>query len=203
VLGGTQSLHTDAMDEALALPSEQAVTVALRTQQIIAEESGVINTIDPLGGSYFVEALTDEMERQVLDYFQRIEELGGVEAALESGWIQHEIADASYRYQREVDDGRRTSVGVNAQADDEPLTIPILAMDPEGESKHLARLNRVRGDRDQQLLRRRLDELRTAAEADANLMYPILDAVRAYATLGEICDVLREVFGVYHEQIFV
>jgi methylmalonyl-CoA mutase N-terminal domain/subunit len=203
VLGGTQSLHTDAMDEALALPSEKAVTVALRTQQIIAEESGVINTVDPLGGSYFVEALTDEMERQALDYFRRIDEQGGMEAALENGWVQREIADAAYRYQQEVDAGQRGIVGVNRQVAAEGITIPLLEMDPQGEARHLARLDRVRAERDQELVRRRLEELRMAAQGDANLMYPILEAVRAYATLGEICDVMREVFGVYQEMLIV
>jgi methylmalonyl-CoA mutase N-terminal domain/subunit len=199
VLGGTQSLHTDGMDEALALPSEKAVTIALRTQQVIAEESGVTNTVDPLGGSYFVEALTDEMERQCLEYFRRIEEQGGMEAALETGWIQREISDASYRFQREVDDGQRGIVGVNKYNVHEPLEIPILAMDPEGETKHVARLNRVRQERDQQRVQETLQALRTAAQGDENLMYPVLDAVRAYATIGEICDVLREVFGIYQE----
>lgn len=199
VLGGTQSLHTDAMDEALALPSEKAVTIALRTQQIIAEESGVTNTVDPLGGSYFVEALTNEMEQQCLEYFQQIEEQGGMEAALEKGWIQREIADASYRFQREVDDGKRGIVGVNKFNVAERLEIPILEMDPEGETKHLARLNRVRRERDDARLQETLGALRTAAEGNDNLMYPVLDAVRAYATVGEICEVLREVFGVYRE----
>jgi len=199
VLGGTQSLHTDGMDEALALPSEKAVTIALRTQQIIAEESGVTNTVDPLGGSYFVEALTDEMERQCLDYFRRIEEQGGMEAALEKGWIQREISDASYRFQREVDSNQRGIVGVNKYNVHEPLEIPLLAMDPEGEAKHVARLNRVRRERDNERVQQTLAALRSAAEGDANLMYPVLDAVRAYATMSEICDVLREVFGVYRE----
>ncbi len=203
VLGGTQSLHTDGMDEALALPSERAVTIALRTQQIIAEETGVTNTVDPLGGSYFVEALTDEMERQCLDYFRRIEEQGGMEAALEKGWIQREISDAAYRFQREVDNGQRGIVGVNKYNAHERLEIPLLAMDPEGETKHVARLNRVRRERDQARVEAALQSLRTAAEGDHNLMYPVLDAVHAYATLGEICDVLREVFGVYHEVAIV
>jgi methylmalonyl-CoA mutase N-terminal domain/subunit len=199
VLGGTQSLHTDAMDEALALPSEKAVTIALRTQQVIAEESGVTNTVDPLGGSYFVEALTNEMEQQCLEYFQQIEQQGGMEAALEKGWIQREIADASYRFQREVDDGQRGIVGVNKYNVAERLEIPLLEMDPEGETKHLARLNRVRQERDQAQVQQAMQALRTAAEGNDNLMYPVLDAVRAYATVGEICDVLREVFGVYRE----
>ncbi|WP_026370246.1 acyl-CoA mutase large subunit family protein [Kallotenue papyrolyticum] len=199
VLGGTQSLHTDAMDEALALPSEKAATIALRTQQIIAEESGVINTVDPLGGSYFVEALTNEMERQCLEYFRRIEEQGGMEAALEKGWIQREIAEAAYRFQREVDDGQRGIVGVNKYVEEAPIEIPILEMDPEGERRHLERLNRVRRERDNERVRETLAALRAAAQGDQNLMYPVLDCVRAYATLGEICDVLREVFGVYRE----
>ena len=203
VMGGTQSLHTDAMDEALALPSEKAVTIALRTQQVIAEESGVTNTVDPLGGSYFVEALTDEMEQQALDYFRRIEEQGGMEAALENGWVQREIAESSYRYQREVDDGARGIVGVNRYTAGDELQIPLLHMDPEGEARHLQRLRRVRAERDQELVRRRLAELRAAAEGDANLMYPLIEAVRAYATLGEVCDVLREVFGVYQELLIV
>ncbi len=199
VLGGTQSLHTDGMDEALALPSEKAVKIALRTQQVIADESGVVNTVDPLGGSYFVEALTDEMERQCLDYFRRIEEQGGMEAALEKGWVQREIAEASYRFQREVDDGQRNIVGVNTYVEDEPLEIPILDMDPQGEARHLERLNRVRRERDNERVQQALATLRAAAEGDANLTEPVLDAVRAYATLGEICDVLRDVFGVYQE----
>jgi methylmalonyl-CoA mutase N-terminal domain/subunit len=203
VLGGTQSLHTDGMDEALALPSEKAVTIALRTQQIIAEESGVTNTVDPLGGSYFVEALTDEMERQCLEYFRQIEEQGGMEAALEKGWIQREISDASYRFQREVDDNQRGIVGVNKYSVREPLEIPLLQMDPQGEQRHLERLNRVRRERDQERVKEALEALRVAALGDQNLMYPVLDCVRAYATMGEICDVLREVFGIYREVLVV
>ncbi len=156
-----------------------------------------------MGGSYFVEALTDEMERQCLDYFRRIEEQGGMEAALEKGWIQREISDAAYRFQREVDNGQRGIVGVNKYNAHERLEIPLLAMDPEGETKHVARLNRVRRERDQARVEAALQSLRTAAEGDHNLMYPVLDAVHAYATLGEICDVLREVFGVYHEVAIV
>ncbi len=197
VLGGTQSLHTNSMDEALALPSEEAVTIALRTQQVIAEESGVANTVDPLGGSYFVEALTDRMERECLEYFRQIAEQGGVIPAIRNGYFQREIADAAYRYQREIDAGQRGIVGVNKHIVDAPLEIPILEMDRDGEAHHLRRLNHVRATRDNELVARRLAELRLAAEGDANLMPPILDCVRAYATLGEMCDVLREVFGVY------
>ena len=199
VIGGTQSLHTDAMDEALALPSEKAVTIALRTQQIIAEESGVTNTIDPLAGSYFVEALTNRMEAECLDYFRRIEEQGGMEAALEKGWIQQQIADSSYRFQQEVDSGQRGFVGVNKYTVDDPIEIPILQMDPDGENKHMARLNKVRNERDQVRWAETMDNLRQAAQGEHNLMEPILAAVNAYATLGEMCDVLREVFGVYQE----
>ncbi|MFD3162616.1 methylmalonyl-CoA mutase [Herpetosiphon sp. NSE202] len=203
VIGGTQSLHTDAMDEALALPSEKAVTIALRTQQIIAEESGVINTVDPLAGSYFVEALTNRMEAECLDYFRRIEEQGGMEAALEKGWIQQQIADSSYRFQQEVDSGQRGFVGVNKYTVDDPIEIPILQMDPNGESKHMARLNKVRNERDQARWAAAMNDLRQAAQGDHNLMEPILAAVNAYATLGEMCDVLREVFGVYQEVMIV
>lgn len=203
VLGGTQSLHTDAMDEALALPSEKAVTIALRTQQVLAEESGVTNTVDPLGGSYFVETLTAELERQALAYFRQIEEQGGMEAALENGWVQREIAEASYRYQREVDQQARGIVGVNTNVVDEMQAIPLLQMDPEGQARHLSRLARVRAERDQDLVQLRLEALRQAARSDQNLMYPLIETVRAYATLGEICDVLREVFGVYQELLIV
>jgi methylmalonyl-CoA mutase N-terminal domain/subunit len=203
VMGGTQSLHTDAMDEALALPSEKAVTIALRTQQIIAEESGVANTVDPLGGSYFVEAMTNRMEAECLDYFRRIEDQGGMEAALEKGWIQQQIADSSYQFQKEVDNHVRGFVGVNKHSIPEPIEIPLLQMDPEGEAKHLARLNQVRRERDATSHAAAMATLRQAALGDHNLMEPILEAVRAYATLGEMCDVLREVFGVYQEVMVV
>jgi methylmalonyl-CoA mutase N-terminal domain/subunit len=203
VLGGTQSLHTNSMDEALALPSEKAVTIALRTQQVIASESGVTNTVDPLGGSYFVEALTDRMEREANAYFTAIAERGGVIAAIRDGFFQKEIADAAYRYQQEIDGGEREIVGVNAYTVAAPLQIPILAMDPEGERKHLDRLRRVRAERDNDLARQRLTELRAVAEGSENTMPAILNCVRAYCTVGEMCDVLREVFGVYHENVVV
>jgi len=181
------------------LPSEKAVTIALRTQQIIAYESGVANTVDPLGGSYFVEALTDRMEREAQHIFDAINAQGGVIAAIRNGYFHREIADAAYRYQQEIDRGERIIVGVNAFQDDEPITIPILQMDPEGEKRHLERLNRVRRDRDQELVKRRLAELRAAAQGTENMMPAILECVRAYCTLGEMCDVLREVFGVYQQ----
>jgi methylmalonyl-CoA mutase N-terminal domain/subunit len=203
VLGGTQSLHTNSLDEALALPSEKAVTIALRTQQIIAEESGVTNTIDPLGGSYFVEALTDRMERECLDYFRKIDELGGVIPAIRAGFFQREIADAAYVYQQEIDADRRGIVGVNRYAIPAPLEVPILEMDPEGETRHLARLNHVRTTRDNALARQRLAELRAAAEGNDNMMPAILNCVRAYCSIGEMCDVLRKTFGVYQETMVV
>ncbi|MEJ5240336.1 MAG: methylmalonyl-CoA mutase family protein [Anaerolineales bacterium] len=203
VLGGTQSLHTNSMDEALALPSELAVTIALRTQQIIAEESGVANTVDPLGGSYFVEALTNRMEKQAYEYFRRIEELGGVLPAIEKGFFQSEIADAAYRYQREIDEGIRKIVGVNAYVDNKPITIPILQMDPNGYDRQVARLQEVRRTRDNARVGQALDRLRIACLGTENTMPYILDAVRAYATLGEIVAVMKEAFGVYQEPAWI
>ena len=203
VLGGTQSLHTNSMDEALALPSELAVKVALRTQQIIAHESGVTNSVDPLAGSYMVESLTNRLEAAAYEYFGKIEALGGVIGAIEKGFFQREIAKSAYRYQREVDRGERTVIGVNDYLTDEPLSIPLLEMDPEGERRQRERLDRLRCERDNELLQRRLSTLRGAAEGTANLMPHILDAVRAYGTLGEICGTLREVFGEYRETVII
>jgi methylmalonyl-CoA mutase N-terminal domain/subunit len=203
VLGGTQSLHTNSMDEALALPSEKAATVALRTQQIIAHESGVANTLDPLGGSYAIEALTDRIEKQVYEYFDRIEALGGVIPAIEQGFFQQEIADAAYRYQREIDERKRLVVGVNEYAEDEPPEIPILRMDPEGYRKQSARLEKVRRERDNGAVGQALDRLRIAAEGTENTMPHILNAVRTYATLQEIMDVFRDVFGPYREPLVI
>ena len=202
VLGGTQSLHTNSMDEALALPSEKAVTIALRTQQVIAEESGAANTVDPLAGSFFVEAQTNRLEAEAEAYFKRIEALGGVVPAVEMGFFQREIAEAAFRYQQEVDSGQRTIVGVNDYVADEPLAIPLLTMDPEGYARQVARLQRVRAERDNSVVEAALRRLRAAARDADNLMYPILEAVNAYATLGEITGVLREVFGEYQEPVF-
>jgi methylmalonyl-CoA mutase N-terminal domain/subunit len=199
VLGGTQSLHTNSMDEALALPSQQAATIALRTQQIIAEESGVANTIDPFAGSFFVEASTNRIEAQARQYFQRIEELGGVLPAIEAGFFQREIAEAAYRYQREIDGGERTIVGVNAFSDEKPLSIPLLEMDPQGYKRQAIRLQELRQRRDSGAVGQSLDRLRIACHGTENTMPYILDAVRAYATLGEIIDVMRDVFGTYEE----
>ncbi len=203
VLGGTQSLHTNSMDEALALPSEKAVTIALRTQQVIAHETGVTHTIDPLGGSFFVEAMTNRLEKQAYDYFKQIESFGGVLKAIEAGFFQREIAEAAYRYQKEIDERRRTIVAVNEYVADEPLTIPLLQMDPEGERRQIARLQELRRTRDNAQVDSTLGALRENAKGTANLMPFILDCVRAYATLGEITDVLREVFGVYQEPVIV
>jgi methylmalonyl-CoA mutase N-terminal domain/subunit len=203
VLGGTQSLHTNSLDEALALPSEHAVTIALRTQQIVAHESGVTNTVDPLGGSYAVEALTDRMERRAYDVFERIDALGGVLPAIELGFFQQEIADAAYRYQREIDERRRIVVGVNEFAADEPLRVPLLEIDPQGYEMQCARLAQVRAERDNGAVGQALDRLRIAAQGTENTMPYILDAVRAYATLQEIMDVFREVFGLYREPMIL
>ncbi len=204
VLGGTQSLHTNSMDEALALPSEAAVTVALRTQQIIAEESGVVNTVDPLAGSFFVEHETNKIEAQVYDYWQQVDELGGVLPAIDQGFFQSEISAAAYRYQREIDRAERTIVGVNAYTDpDETLRIPILEMDPQGYDRQIGRLARLRQERDNAQVEAALSALRAAAAGTDNTMPYILNAVRAYATLGEITDVFREVFGTYEEPTWI
>jgi methylmalonyl-CoA mutase N-terminal domain/subunit len=200
VLGGAQSLHTNSMDEALALPSEHAVTLALRTQQVIAHESGVTNTIDPLGGSFYIEKLTDDMEEEAYVYFRRIEDFGGVIPAIEAGFFQQEIADASFRFQQEVDSGKRKIVGVNAYENDDPVQIPILEMDPQGYDRQVARLERLRKERDNDAVQRALDRLREAARGTDNLMPCILDAARAYATLQEIMDVMRQEFGLYQEK---
>jgi len=204
VLGGTQSLHTDAMDEAIALPSDKAARLAVRTQQVILHETGVINTVDPLGGSWFVERLTADIERDALDYFDKIEALGGVIPAIESGFFQKEIADASARFQREVDTRDRIIVGVNEYVLDEPREIPILRMDPEGEKRHLARLKKHRAERDAARHAAAMLALENASrDPKANTMPYILDAVNAGATVGEICGMWRRVFGEYREHVVV
>jgi len=199
VLGGTQSLHTDSMDEALALPSEKAVQIALRTQQVIAHESGVANVIDPLGGSYYLEWLTDDMERQARDYFDRIDSLGGVVSAIEKGFFQKEIAGASYRYQQEIDNEDRVVVGVNQYTSDESVEIPILEMDPEGFERQCARLKKLRDTRNKSKHAAALNAIEKAAEGEDNLMPHFIEAAKSKATLGEMCDVLRGVFGEYRE----
>jgi methylmalonyl-CoA mutase N-terminal domain/subunit len=203
VLGGTQSLHTNSMDEALALPSEYAVKVALRTQQLIAHESGVVNSVDPLAGSYLVEAMTNRLEQETYGYFRQIEALGGIIPAIEKGFLQREIAEAAYRYQREIDTRQRIVVGVNEHAEDDPIRIPLLAMDPEGYERQVARLDRVRRQRDNLRVGVTLEALRQAARGTENTMPYILDCVRAYATLGEIMGVFRQVFGEYREPTII
>jgi methylmalonyl-CoA mutase N-terminal domain/subunit len=198
VLGGTQSLHTNSFDEAYALPSEQAVTIALRTQQIIAHESGVADTIDPLGGSYYVEYLTKQIEEKAAEYIQRIDEMGGAVAAIEKGFMQREIMESAYCYQKEVESKKRIIVGVNEFVSEEKTPVKILRIDPEIEKKLIERLKEVKRQRNNVKVKKALDMLRRSAEKEnENLMPHIIRAVREYATLGEICDVLREVFGEY------
>ncbi|HZT83837.1 MAG TPA: methylmalonyl-CoA mutase family protein [Gaiellaceae bacterium] len=200
VLGGTQSLHTNSFDEALALPTEHAVRLALRTQQVIAHETGVVNTIDPLGGSYYLEQLTNELERQAYDYFERIEELGGVIPAIEQNFMQREIAEASFRYQSEVERGERVVVGVNRYEVEEEQPVEILRIDPALERKQVERVRAVRERRDAAAAETALARLREdAAHPDRNLMEPIMVASRAYVTMGEMCDALRDVWGTWRE----
>jgi methylmalonyl-CoA mutase N-terminal domain/subunit len=199
ILGGTQSLHTNSLDEALALPTEEAVRIAVRTQQIAALETGVANTIDPLGGSYFVEALTDELERQAYEYFRQIDEMGGMIKAIEAGFPMREIAEASARYQRELEEKRRYMVNVNVYEPQEEQDVEIHRIDPEISRGQLERLKALKEKRDNALVERRLEELKEAARGTGNTMYPILEAVRAYATVQEICDAMKEVFGTYRE----
>ena len=202
VLGGTQSLHTNSMDETLALPGEKAVKIALRTQQIIAHETGVVNTADPLGGSYFVEALTDRMEAGAGEYFQRIDALGGVIPAIEQGFFQREIAEAAYRYQRALDEGEKTVVGVNQFAEeDERIEIPILTIPPEVEAAQRTRIAGVRARRDGAAVDAALTALCDAAVGGTNLMPPLIACARAYATIGEMCSTLATVFGLHEESV--
>ena len=203
VLGGTQSLHTNSMDETLALPSEMAVTIALRTQQVIAEESGVAGTIDPLAGSYFVEDLTNRMEKDALRYIERIDEMGGIVAAIEAGFPQREIAEASYHYQMQIDRGEKSIVGVNkhvAPPEQDAHKLPILKIAMSVERDQLESLARIRGERDGGRVERALSALEGAAAGTENLMPHILEAVRSYATVGEICSRMKRVFGEYREQ---
>ncbi len=199
VLGGTQSLHTNSLDEVLALPTEHSVTIALRTQQIIAEEIGVTNTIDPLAGSYFVEALTNKMEQAAMDYINKIDELGGILKAIELGFPQQEIADAAYRYQQQIDSQEKIVVGVNKYVRGAEPPIEILRIDPEVEKRQMERLKKVKEERDNVKVKDRLGKLKDAAKRDENLMPYIIDAVREYATLQEICDVFRDVYGVFRD----
>jgi methylmalonyl-CoA mutase N-terminal domain/subunit len=200
VLGGTQSLHTNSYDEALALPTEQAVRIALRTQQVIAHETGVVNTVDPLGGSWYVEHLTTELERQAYEYFDRIERIGGVVAAIRENFFQREIAEASFRYQSEVEAGQRVVVGVNRYQLEDEAGLDILRIDPSLERKQVERVQALRARRDAAAVEAALGRLKgDAARDDRNLMPAIVDAARAYATMGEMCEALREVWGVWRE----
>src|ERR1700694_1155335 len=200
VLGGTQSLHTDAYDEALALPTDKAALIALRTQQIIAEETGVVNTVDPLGGSYFVEALTKKMEEGTLDYFDRIDAMGGMVDAVEKGFPQREIQESAYQYQKALERGDQTIVGVNKyEMKDQPQEVPTLVIDESVRQSQLERLELTRTKRDQGAVEKALDSLRVAAQRGDNTMPATIEAVRAYATLGEICSALRDVYGIYEE----
>jgi methylmalonyl-CoA mutase N-terminal domain/subunit len=200
VMGGTQSLHTNSMDEALALPTEDAVRVALRTQQVLAHESGVPNTIDPLAGSYYVEALTNELEEEAYKYFDHVDSLGGVIPAIEKGFFQKEISDAAYRYEREIESKKRTIVGVNDFVlEDEEIKIPVLKIDPEVERRQIERLLKTRKERNNKKVQEALDGLRKASEGTDNVVPHVVNAVRAYASVGEICNVWRDVFGEWEE----
>ena len=199
VLGGTQSMHTNSWDEALALPTEDAVRIALRTQQVLAHETGVVNTIDPLGGSYYVEHLTGELERQAYEYFDRIERLGGVVAAIRENFFQAEIAEAAFRYQREVETGERVIVGVNRYQSEAEPDVEIHRTDPALEAAQAVRVQAVRARRDPAAAESALAQLKEAAAGDRNLMHPIIEASRAYVTMGEMCDAFREVWGTWRE----
>ncbi|CAA9524385.1 MAG: Methylmalonyl-CoA mutase [uncultured Rubrobacteraceae bacterium] len=199
ILGGTQSLHTNSLDEALALPTEEAVRIAVRTQQIAALETGVTNTIDPLGGSYFVEALTDELERQAYDYFRQIDEMGGMIEAIEAGFPMREIAEASARYQRELEEKKRHMVNVTIYEPQDEQDVETHRIDPEISQRQLDRLKELKAGRDNDLVEGRLEDLKEACRGDANTMYPIIEAVRAYATVGEISAAMQEIFGSYRE----
>ncbi len=200
VLGGTQSLHTNSMDETWALPTEKAVLIALRTQQLIANETGVANVIDPLAGSYFIESLTNEIEKEAYKYFDKINKLGGMVKAIENGFPQREIADAAYRYQKAVEEKRRIVVGVNDFVlDEEKIEIPILKINKGVEQEQHKRLSDLRKKRNNNKVQKSLKAVKHAAQTKENIMYPILDAAKAYATLGEVCNAMKEVFGVYKE----
>ncbi len=200
VLGGTQSLHTDSLDEALALPSEEAALLALRTQQVIAHETGVTETVDPFGGSYFLERLTLDLEKECFEAFDKIDALGGMVAAVEKGYPQSEIARSSYEYQQAVEQKRKSIVGVNIFCEAEEKPVATLYIDQKAAAEQVGKLARLRRTRNQNEVNQTLENLRLAAESNANLMPPILDAVRSYATLGEMCGVLRRVFGTYEEK---
>jgi methylmalonyl-CoA mutase N-terminal domain/subunit len=199
VLGGTQSLHTNSLDEALALPTSENVTIALRTQQVIAHESGVANVVDPLGGSYFVEKLTSDMEREALDIFGTIDGMGGMVPAIEQGYPQKAVADSAYRLQQAIERREKVIVGVNDFIAESEAPVPTLYIDEAAADRQLARLEALRRERDNDRVARALDRLRAVGAGAGNTMEPILEAVRAYSTVGEMCDALRDVWGEYEE----
>jgi methylmalonyl-CoA mutase N-terminal domain/subunit len=203
VLGGTQSLHTNSMDEALSLPTEHAVRIALRTQQILAEESGVANTIDPLAGSFYVEHLTDEIERHVLAYLQQIDTIGGALEAIQSGFMQQEINESAYRDQQEIERGDQVVVGLNAYQSDQPLALKRLKVDPRIEQDQRKRLASLRAKRDTTQIKSLLNRLGEVAQGEENLMPPLIECVEADITLGEICGVLREQWGEYQQTVTI
>ncbi|MBW2561623.1 MAG: methylmalonyl-CoA mutase, partial [Deltaproteobacteria bacterium] len=199
VLGGTQSLHTNSLDEVWCLPTDFAVQIALRTQQIIAEETGVINTIDPLAGSYFVEALTNEMEEQAWDYIHKIDDMGGMVAAIDKGFPQMELADAAYKYQRQVDSGEKIMIGVNKYVVEEEGEIPLLDIEDRIEKEQIDRLNEVKRKRDSKAAKKSLDDIKNACKKGENVMPYCIDAVKNLCSVQEICDVYREVYGVFRD----
>jgi methylmalonyl-CoA mutase N-terminal domain/subunit len=199
VMGGTQSLHTNSLDEVLAIPTEEAATIALRTQQIIAEESGAANTIDPLGGSYFVEALTNKMEEEAFEIIQKIDDMGGMLAAIEKNFPQQEIADAAYHYQKQIDDNEKTVVGVNKYITEEKIPVEVLEIDEELERLQIEKTNRVKNERDNNKVKECLERVGEACAGEENVMGSLIEAVKSYATLQEVCDVYREVFGEYRD----
>jgi len=199
VMGGTQSLHTNSLDEVLAIPTEEAATIALRTQQVIAEESGVSNTIDPLGGSYFVETLTNNMEEEALDIIQKIDDMGGMLAAIERNYPQLEISDAAYHYQRQIDEKEKIVVGVNKYVTDEDIPVEVLEIDEELENLQIEKINRLKNERDNKLVKESLERVGYACTGTRNVMEPLIDAVKNYATLQEVCDVYRQVYGEYRD----
>jgi methylmalonyl-CoA mutase N-terminal domain/subunit len=201
VLGGTQSLHTNSKDEALALPTQDAVQIALRTQQIVAHESGVANTIDPLAGSYYIEAKTQEIEERALEYIQRIDDLGGAPKAIDLGYIQDEIMEAAYQHQKDIEANKRIVVGMNKYQVDEPPPSGLLKVDPKVGERQKAKLAALKQKRDDQLVQDALKAIRNACEGNDNVMPHLVNAVRVYATLGEICDVMRDVFGEYQQSL--
>jgi methylmalonyl-CoA mutase N-terminal domain/subunit len=199
VMGGTQSLHTNSLDEVLAIPTEEAATIALRTQQIIAEESGVANTIDPLGGSYFVEALTNELEEEAFEIIRRIDDMGGMLSAIEKNYPQQEIADAAYHYQRQIDGKQKTVVGVNKYVTEEDIPVEILEIDEELEKHQIEKTNRIKNERNNKTVNECLERVGEACAGDQNVMEPLIEAVKSYATLQEVCDVFRQTFGEYRD----